>query len=108
MLEFPRPQDVLDLTPPVFPALQRNEILPEGEVFLFQRRAKVACKSNAIVARIGDKSPARMIAVHRARRGFAHSIRVFAARNAQAPRLKRIEFLVFYSPAFSFVIVVML
>jgi hypothetical protein len=49
-----------------------------------------------------------MIAVHRARRGFAHSIRVFAARNAQAPRLKRIEFLVFYSPAFSFVIVVML
>jgi hypothetical protein len=33
-----------------------------------------------------------MIAAHRARRGFAHSIRVLAARNAQAPRLKWIEF----------------
>ncbi len=64
VLEVLRPQGVLDLAPPVLPALERGEVLPEGEVVLFEAGAEIARKVGAVLARIGDEGPARRLANH--------------------------------------------
>jgi hypothetical protein len=65
MLELFCPQSILNLTPPVLSALKLDQVLPEGQIFLFKPRAKFAREPCAVLARIGDEDPARMIAAHR-------------------------------------------
>ena len=64
MLEVFRPQRSLDLSPPTFAALERNKILPNGEIFLLKLRPNLTREFRAVLARIRDESPARWLAKH--------------------------------------------
>src|SRR6476620_9912577 len=64
MLKVFRPQRALDLGPPVLAALERNEILPNGELFLFKLRPELTSELRAVLARIGDEDPAVSSGAH--------------------------------------------
>src|SRR5580692_2834350 len=59
MLKRLRLQRLFDLAPPVAPALERDDVLPDGEIALLKPRAQPGGELRAVLARIGDEGPAR-------------------------------------------------
>jgi hypothetical protein len=64
MLEGLGFQRIFDLAPPVAPAFERDDVLPDREVFFLRHFSQVGSECRAVLARVRNKSPAWMLAKH--------------------------------------------
>ena len=56
MLQAFRFQRVFDLTPPIAPALQRDQVLPDGKAFRLQLLAQIVRELGPVFGRVGDEN----------------------------------------------------